>query len=67
MKNCIRFSPRASLAIVGMNIQQMGIWEMIDQQVKIEQKTVTHTPLQKLRDAFHIAGCLHFDADGHIV
>jgi hypothetical protein len=35
-----------------MNIQQMGIWEMIGQHVKIQQKTVTHTPLQKLQDAF---------------
>lgn len=52
MNNCISYSPRASLAIVGMNIQQMGIWEMIGQQVKIQQKTVTHTPLQKLQDAF---------------
>jgi hypothetical protein len=52
MNNCIRYSPRASLAIVGMNIQQMGIWEMIGQQVKIRQKTVVHTPLQKLQDAF---------------
>ena len=52
MNNCISYSPRASLAIVGMNIQQMGIWEMISQQVKIQQKTVTHTPLQKLQDAF---------------
>jgi hypothetical protein len=30
----------------------MGIWEMIEQKVKIQQKTVTHTPLQKLQDAF---------------
>ena len=52
MDNCISYSPRASLAIVGMNIQQMGIWDMIGQQVKIQQKTVTHTPLQKLQDAF---------------
>lgn len=52
MKNCIRYSPRASLAIVGLNIQQMGIWEMIDQEVKIQQKTVTHTPLEKVQDAF---------------
>lgn len=52
MNNCIRYSPRASLAIVGMNVQQMGIWEMIGQQLKIQQKTVTHTPLQKLQDAF---------------
>jgi hypothetical protein len=52
MNNCISYSPRASLAIVGMNMQQMGIWEMIGQEVKIQQKTVTHTPLQKLQDAF---------------
>lgn len=52
MNNCISYSPRASLALVGMNIQQMGIWGMIGQQVKIQQKTVTHTPLQKLQDAF---------------
>lgn len=52
MNNCIRYSPRASLALIGMNIQQMGIWEMIGQKVKIHQKTVTHTPLQKLQDCF---------------
>jgi hypothetical protein len=52
MNNCISYSPRASLAIVGMNIQQIGIWDMIGQQVKIQQKTVIHTPLQKLQDAF---------------
>jgi hypothetical protein len=52
MNNCISYSPRASLAIVGMNIQQMEIWEMVGQHVQIQQKTVTHTPLQKLQDAF---------------
>ena len=52
MKNCIRYSPRASLAIVGICSQQMGIWEMIGKEVKIQQKTITHTPLQKLQDAF---------------
>ena len=52
MKNCIRYSPRASLAMVGMSMRQMGIWEMIGQQVTIQQKTVIHTPLEKLQDAF---------------
>lgn len=52
MKNCIRYSPRASLAMVGICSQQMGIWEMVGNQVKIQQKTITHTPLQKLQDAF---------------
>lgn len=52
MKDCIRYSPRASLAMVGMSIQQMGIWEMIGQAVHIQQKTVTHSPVEKLQDAF---------------
>ncbi len=52
MNNCIRYSPRASLAIVGLNVQQMGIWEMIGKHVEIKQKTVKHTPLEKLQDAF---------------
>ncbi len=52
MKNCIRFSPRASLITVGICSQQMGIWEMIGKEVKIQQKTIIHTPLQKLQDAF---------------
>jgi hypothetical protein len=52
MENCIRYSPRASLAIVGVNMQQMGLWEMIGQEVTIQQKTVVHTPLEKLQDAF---------------
>jgi len=52
MENCIRYSPRASLALVGMNMRQMGIWKMIGQQVTIPQKTIVHTPLEKLQDAF---------------
>ena len=52
MNNCIRYSPRASLAIVGLNVQQMGLWNMIGNHVKIKQKTITHTPLEKLQDAF---------------
>ncbi len=60
MNNCISYSPRASLAIVGMNVRQMGIWDMIGQQVNIQQKTVVHTPLQKLQDAF-----INMMAGGH--
>ena len=43
MNNCISYLPQTSLALVGLNIQQMGIWDMIGQQVKIQQKAVTHT------------------------
>lgn len=60
MENCIRNSPRASLAIIGICTQQMGIWDMIGKQVKIQQKSVTHTPLQKLQDAF-----INIMAGGH--
>ncbi len=60
MNNCISYSPRASLAIVGMNVRQMGIWDMIGQQVNIQQKTIVHTPLQKLQDAF-----INMMAGGH--
>ena len=52
MKNCISYSPRASLAITGICTQQMKIWEMIEEKVKIDQKTVIHSPLNKLQDAF---------------
>ncbi len=33
MENCIKYSLRASLVIVGMSIEQMGVWEMIGSQV----------------------------------
>jgi hypothetical protein len=52
MKDCISYSPRASLAITGICTQQMNIWEMIGEKVKIDQKTVKHTPLNKVQDAF---------------
>ena len=60
MYNHIAFSPRASLALTGMCIQQMGIWETIGQQVTIKQKVITHTPLEKLQDAF-----INIMAGGH--
>ena len=52
MENCIRYSPRASLAITGICSQQMKIWEIIGEKVKIDQKTVIHSPLNKVQDAF---------------
>jgi len=52
MNNHIRFSPRASLALTGMCIQQMGIWQMVSEHVTVKQKVMVHTPLEKLQDAF---------------
>ena len=60
MNNYIRFSPRASLAMTGICIQQMGIWRMISEQVTLKQKVMIHTPLEKLEDAF-----INIMAGGH--
>lgn len=46
------FSSRCSLAVVGLLMRQMGIWDVVVKWVHIKQKTVTHTPLEKLLDAF---------------
>lgn len=47
-----RFSPRASLAAVGLKLRQLDVFGPIRQTVTIAQKTVKHTPAQKLYDAF---------------
>jgi hypothetical protein len=47
-----RFSPRASLAAVGLKLRQVDVFGPIRQTVTIAQKTVKHTPAQKLYDAF---------------
>lgn len=60
MTNCIRYSPRASLVIAGICIQQMGVWEMITKKVAIHQKVIHYTPMEKLMDAF-----INIMAGGH--
>ena len=52
MKKYTGFSARASLAIVGLWMQEQGLWAKIEDQVKIEQKTIRHRPLDKVKDAF---------------
>jgi len=47
-----RFSPRASLAAVGLRLRQLDLFGPIRSTVAIAQKTVKHTPTQKLYDAF---------------
>ena len=46
------FSSRCSLVAVGLLMRQLGIWTVIERWVHIGQKTVKHTPLEKLLDAF---------------
>jgi hypothetical protein len=47
-----RFSPRAALAALGIRLQQLKVLGRIKERVYIAQKTVTHTPIQQLSDAF---------------
>ena len=47
-----RFSPRASLAAVGLRLRQLDLFGPVRDAVTIAQKTVKHTPPQKLYDAF---------------
>jgi Transposase DDE domain group 1 len=46
------FSPRASLAALGLRLRQLGLLEAIAATVRVPQKTVKHTPAEKLYDAF---------------
>jgi hypothetical protein len=55
-----RYSAHASLAAVGLYARQRKIWQTIGQHVHINQKVITHTPLDKLKDAF-----LNILAGGH--
>jgi len=46
------FSPRATLAAFGTKVRSLKLFEAIAEHVHIKQKTVRHTPLEKLTDAF---------------
>jgi len=46
------FSPAASLAALGMHLRQIDLFGPIRDRVKIDQKTVKYTPIDKLTDAF---------------
>jgi hypothetical protein len=46
------FSPAASLAALGVHLRQIDLFGPVRDSVKIAQKSVKHTPLDKLYDAF---------------
>jgi len=46
-----KFSGRASLAGIGFWMRYVKIWAVVEEQVEIKQKTMHHTPLDKLLDA----------------
>ncbi len=46
------FTPCASLAAIGVKLRQVDLFNPIRKTVRIAQKTVKHTPIDKLYDAF---------------
>lgn len=46
------FTPVASLAALGLYLRQLDFLAPIREHVKIDQKTIVHTPMDKLTDAF---------------
>lgn len=50
--NTTLFTPCASLAALGCYLQHLKLFEPVQAQVRIAQKTIMHTPADKLYDAF---------------
>lgn len=50
--NALEFSARASLVGLGLRFQQLAIWPVVQEQVRIKQKVRQYTPLEKVLDCF---------------
>ena len=46
------YTPHATLAAIGLKINALKLFDTIKQHVLIKQKTIKHTPVEKLYDAF---------------
>lgn len=46
------YSPRATLCAIGIKLRSMKLFDTIADHVKVKQKTIKHTPVEKLTDAF---------------
>ncbi len=46
------FTARAPLAALGLKLRSLKLFDTISQHVSIKQKTIKHTPIEKLTDAF---------------
>ena len=46
------YSPRVTLAAVGLKISSLKLLDPVKKKVVILQKSIRHTPAQKLTDAF---------------
>jgi insertion element IS1 protein InsB len=47
------YSPRATLCAIGIKLRSMKLFDTLAEHVKIKQKVVRHTPVEKLTDAFN--------------
>lgn len=46
------YSPRATLCAIGLKLRSLKLFDTIADHVQIKQKTIKHTPVEKLTDAF---------------
>jgi hypothetical protein len=46
------YSPRATLCAIGIKLRSMKLFDTIADHVKVKQKAIKHTPVEKLTDAF---------------
>jgi hypothetical protein len=46
------YTPRATLCALGVKVRSLKVFETIAEHVRIRQKTIRHTPVEKLQDAF---------------
>jgi len=46
------YTPHATLAALGIKIRSLKLFDTIREHVHIKQKTIRHTPVEKLNDAF---------------
>lgn len=46
------YSPRATLCAIGIKLRSLKFFDTISEHLRIRQKTIHHTPIEKLTDAF---------------
>jgi hypothetical protein len=46
------YTPHATLAAIGIKINQLQLFDTIEKYLSIKQKTVRHKPIEKLKDSF---------------
>jgi hypothetical protein len=46
------YTPRATLCALGLKVRSLKLFDTIAEHVRIRQKTIKHTPPEKLQDAF---------------